>query len=210
MRNNNEENNEELYNEVSETDGGKNNRAAAVRMELYDWVQCFISAIVIGILIFMFCFRVITVDGSSMNPSLYHDDKIIISSLFYKPSQGDIVVLEAENFSEGPLVKRIIATGGQKVDIDFDTGIVYVDDVPLDEPYVASPTYDREDFSGPVIVPEGCVFVMGDNRNASTDSRTDSIGMIDERAILGKVYLIVIPGIDKQGNHDWSRIGSVY
>ena len=85
-----------------------------------------------------------------------------------------------------------------------------MDGVALDEPYVNSPTNDPEDFSGPVTVPEDCVFVMGDNRNASTDSRTTSIGMIDEKAILGKVYLIVIPGVDHNGQRHWDRIGSVY
>lgn len=188
----------------------KQEKDDSVKMELYDWVQCFVSALVIGILIFVFVLRVITVDGSSMNPTLYHQDKIIISNLFYEPEYGDIIVLKAPNYGEGALVKRVIATEGQTVDIDFDEGIVYVDGKALNEPYTASPTYDREEFYGEVTVPEGCVFVMGDNRNASTDSRTNSIGMIDERNIMGKVYVIIFPGVDRLGKHDFSRIGSVY
>ena len=193
-------NNEDLEPEDEESSG----------FELYDWIQCFISAIVIGILIFMFLFRVITVDGSSMYPTLYHGDKIIMSNLFFSPSYGDVVVLRADNFSSSPLVKRVIATEGQTVDIDFEKGIVYVDGMALDEEYVASPTYAVEDFDGPVTVPEGCVFVMGDNRNASTDSRTADIGMVDERAILGKVYFIFFPGTGTEDSRDFSRIGSVY
>ena len=88
---------------------------------------------------------------------------------------------------------RVIAVGGQTVDIDFERGIVYVDGEPLDEPYIAEPATDPENFIGPVEVPEGCIFVMGDNRNASTDSRTTEIGMVDERCIMGKVYFTVFP-----------------
>lgn len=205
---NNSENEFENMNNNSEEPDGEN--GGSVSMELYDWVQCFISALVAGILIFLFVFRVITVDGSSMNNTLVNGDKIIITSLFYTPKNGDIVVLKAPDFSDSPLVKRVIATEGQTVNIDFDAGIVYVDGKALEEPYIAQPTYDREDFTGEVTVPEGCIFVMGDNRNASTDSRTDEIGMIDTREVFGKVQLIIIPGTGQDNRRNWSRIGSVY
>lgn len=205
---NNSENEFENMNNNSEEPDGEN--GGSVSMELYDWAQCFISALVAGILIFLFVFRVITVDGSSMNNTLVNGDKIIITSLFYTPKNGDIVVLKAPDFSDSPLVKRVIATEGQTVNIDFDAGIVYVDGKALEEPYIAQPTYDREDFTGEVTVPEGCIFVMGDNRNASTDSRTDEIGMIDTREVFGKVQLIIIPGTGQDNRRDWSRIGSVY
>ena len=182
----------------------------SIAMELYDWIQCFIAPLVVGILIFLFVFRVITVVGSSMNPTLLNGDKVIVSDLFFTPKYGDIIVCKAENFGDEYLIKRVIATEGQTVDIDFEEGVVYVDGKPLDEPYTAAKTHDREDFRGEVTVPEGCVFVMGDNRNASTDSRTTEIGMIDKRAILGKVYIIFFPGRDYNNNRDFKRIGSVY
>ncbi len=154
-------------------------------------------------------FRIVNVDGLSMYPTLQHADKIITSDLFYSPEVGDIVVVQTDTYGQDPLVKRIIAVGGQTVDIDFELGIVYVDGVALDEPYVNSLTLEREDFSGPITIPEGYLFLMGDNRNRSTDSRSNMVGLVDERCIIGKVYFILFPGADN-GARDWSRIGSVY
>ena len=105
----------------------------------------------------------------------------------------DIVVLRKQTLMEEPIVKRIIATEGQTVDIDFDDGVVYVDGKALDEPYVNEPVHDRENFEGKITVPEGCVFVMGDNRNASTDSRDARLGCVDERYIMGRVYFTLFP-----------------
>lgn len=178
------------------------------KIDLYDFLQCVITAVVIGIMIFVFAFRVIGVDGKSMYSTLHHGDKVIVSGLFYTPKQGDIIILKTEMY-EKPLVKRIIATENQTVDIDFQSGVVYVDGQALEEPYTYEPTYVDEGFVGPVTVPEGCVFVMGDNRNGSNDSRNSRIGFIDERSIFGKVYFLLFPGVD-QGGPDWSRIGSVY
>jgi len=180
------------------------------KMTLFDWVQCLVSALVIGILVFMFVGRVIGVSGSSMYPTLHDTDKLIISNLFYEPEVGDIVVLQTDSFSTEPIVKRVIATEGQTVDIDFTRGIVYVDGVALDEPYTNCPTNDRQDFGGEITVPAGCIFVMGDNRNASTDSRTDSIGMVDKRCVIGKAYMIIIPGSTEDDPFEISRFGSVY
>lgn len=165
----------------------------SVRSDIYDWLQCIVMAIVICVLFFSFIVRLVDVVGSSMFPTLENGDKILVSNLFYTPKQGDIVVFRKDEYREEPLVKRIIAVEGQTVDIDFDLGIVYVDGEPLDEPYISEPATDPENFIGPVEVPEGCIFVMGDNRNASTDSRTTEIGMVDERCIMGKVYFTVFP-----------------
>ena len=154
----------------------------SVRSDIYDWLQCIVMAIVICVLFFSFIVRLVDVVGNSMYPTLENGDKIIVSNLFYTPKQGDIVVFRKDEYREEPLVKRIIAVEGQTVDIDFERGIVYVDGEPLDEPYIAEPATDPENFIGPVEVPEGCIFVMGDNRNASTDSRT-----------MGKVYFTVFP-----------------
>lgn len=192
--------------EEIDTGGGKSTDNG--RIDLYDFLQCVITAVVIGIMIFVFAFRVIGVDGRSMYSTLHHGDKVIVSGLFYTPKQGDIIILKTDLYKQ-PLVKRIIATENQTVDIDFQSGIVYVDGQALDEPYTYEPTYIDEGFVGPVTVPEGCVFVMGDNRNDSKDSRYSKIGFIDERSIFGKVYFLLFPGAD-QGGVDFSRIGSVY
>ena len=148
----------------------KNPSGAKGRAEVYDWIQCIIFALVFCVLLFVFAVRMVNVVGHSMVPTLEQNDKVVISNLFYHPKQGDIVVLRKQTLMEEPIVKRIIATEGQTVDIDFEDGVVYVDGKALDEPYVNEPVHDRENFEGKITVPEGCVFVMGDNRNASTDS----------------------------------------
>ncbi len=203
--------------EIDETDNKphvsykrKRKQKSSNSMDLYDWVQCIISALLCGIIIFLFVGRVVGVSGTSMLPTLMHGDRAIISNLFYTPSYGDIVIIQKESFSKDPIVKRVIATEGQTVDIDFDAGIVYVDGVALEEDYTNSLTTSRLDFSGEVTVPDNCIFVLGDNRNGSTDSRDADIGMVDIRCIIGKVYFIIYPGTDINGNRDWSRIGSPY
>ena len=168
----------------------------SVRSDIYDWLQCIVMAIVICVLFFSFIVRLVDVVGSSMYPTLEDGDKIIVSNLFYTPKQGDIVVFRKDEYREEPLVKRIIAVEGQTVDIDFERGIVYVDGEPLDEPYIAEPATDPENFIGPVEVPEGCIFVMGDNRNGSTDSRFGSLGMVDTDYVLGRAVCVVFPFSD--------------
>lgn len=180
------------------------------KMELYDWLQCIVAAILCGILIFVFVGRVIGVDGNSMLNTLKDTDKVIMSNLFYTPKYGDIVVLKTENFGDTPLVKRVIATEGQTIDIDFSTGDVSIDGRVIVEDYIRELTMTQLDFNGPVTVPKGCVFVMGDNRNASTDSRDELVGMVDTRQILGKVLFILIPGKNEDDSRSWNRIGSVY
>ena len=166
--------------------------------DAFDWLESIVSALIVCILIFVFIGRTVCVIGSSMVPTLEEGDRLVISKLFFRPEYGDIVVLRKEVFADYPIVKRVIATEGQTVDIDFEEGIVYVDGAALDEPYTNSPTNDRENFDEPVTVPDGCVFVMGDNRNRSTDSRTDTIGCVDTRYIIGKAYFRLTP-FDKFG-----------
>ena len=163
------------------------------RGEIYDWMQSLVFALIICIIVFVFIFRIVDVSGDSMNPTLIHGDKLFVSDVFYKPKQGDIVIFRKDEYKAEALVKRVIATEGQTIEIDFDRGRVYVDGELLDEPYIAEPTHNQLDFQGPQTVPEGCVFVMGDNRNASSDSRRAQIGMVDERLIVGKVLLRVFP-----------------
>ena len=167
----------------------------------FEWVQCIVTALVACILIFVFPCRTVGVVGPSMQQTLIEPDRLIVSNLFYTPKQGDIVVLRKDSFKEDPIIKRVIAVGGQTVDIDFQEGVVYVDGVALDEPYVNAPTYDPEDFTEPVEVPEGCIFVMGDNRNHSTDSRDGRIGVVDNRYIIGKALFRITPV---------SRFGGLY
>ena len=171
----------------------KNPRGAKSRAEVYDWIQCIIFALVFCVLLFVFAVRMVNVVGHSMVPTLEQSDKVVISNLFYHPKQGDVVVLRKQTLMEEPIVKRIIATEGQTVDIDFDDGVVYVDGKALDEPYVNEPVHDRENFEGKITVPKGCVFVMGDNRNASTDSRDARLGCVDTRYIMGRVYFTLFP-----------------
>ena len=163
------------------------------RGEIYDWMQSLVFALIICIIVFVFIFRIVDVSGDSMNPTLINGDKLVVSDVFYNPKQSDIVIFRKDEYKSEALVKRVIATEGQTIDIDFDRGRVYVDGELIDEPYIAEPTYTQLDFQGPQTVPEGCVVVMGDNRNASSDSRRAEIGMVDERLIVGKVLLRVFP-----------------
>ena len=176
---------------------------------LFDMLQSVCAAVVFGILIFIFIFHVTTVRGSSMNNTLLGGDRLFTSNLFYTPEQGDIVIFRTPYYDE-PLIKRVVATGGQTVDIDFQSGDVFVDGILQQEEYIKEPTRTSNGFSGPYTVPEGMLFVMGDNRNNSNDSRLPAIGCIDVRAVQGKAFFILMPGKDEAGNRDWSRIGSVY
>ena len=175
-------------------------------------------------IVFVFFFRLNGVDGSSMYPTFVNHDYLVLESnfLYRNVKQGDIVVLDPpeEAGFAGPLVKRVIATGGQTVDIDFEQGIVYVDGEVLEEDYIFEPTYRsyREIGMGldyPVTVPEGSVFVMGDNRNHSNDSRYAPLGCVEEDRILGKVLIVILPGRqtneegDIVGGRDFGRIGAV-
>ncbi len=162
----------------------------------FDFVSIISAAIVAVALVFIFVFRTVGVVGSSMYPTLENYDRIILTASYGEPQNGDIIVTcQPSKSPQIPdvLVKRIIATEGQTVDIDFDNHIVYVDGVALDEPYINEPTADREDFYQPVTVPEGYVFVMGDNRNASTDSRDNRVGLIREEYILGEALFRIAP-----------------
>lgn len=159
----------------------------------YDVVGVICSAVTVIMILFTFVFRFVGVIGPSMQPTLYDGDWLLVTAVKTHFDYGDIVICTQPNSFNEPIVKRVIATGGQKVDIDFIKGKVYVDDVLLEEEYIAGNTTDSEDFSGPVIVPEGKLFVMGDNREHSTDSRSNAIGFVDERYIVGKAKVRVFP-----------------
>lgn len=162
--------------------------------EMYDWIYSLIIALIICVIIFAFFIRIIDVVGTSMNPTLNNNDKMLVSGLLYEPSVGDVVVFKKDEYDpDKALVKRVIAVEGQEINMDFDKGIVYINGQPIVEDYILEPTMNKLDFIGPKTVPEGCVFVMGDNRNASVDSRKTEIGMVDTRLILGKAYFVIYP-----------------
>ncbi len=163
-------------------------------------------------IIYMLFFRVVVVVGPSMNNTLVNGDRLVLLSgvLYNEPEQGDIIVASKDSFRGGEcIVKRVIATEGQTVKID-QSGVVYVDGVALDEDYTVGSSalkylQSNRYLSFPLVVEEGHVFVMGDNRENSTDSRYKEIGLIDEREILGKAIFLMWPGEDS----DFGRIGTV-
>ena len=161
----------------------------------FELVEEVILAVVIVVLIFAFVFRVVSVRGSSMQPNFYHNDRVVISGILYNIRQGDVVVVV--NVLNDPIIKRVIATEGQTVDIDSAAGLVYVDGVALDEALYTENGITRlpqsDSISFPQTVPDGCVFVLGDNRVVSQDSRYTSVGMVDARNILGKVEFQIYP-----------------
>lgn len=164
-------------------------------------------------LVFLLLFRVVIVSGSSMYATLWDGDwLLVLSSVFYtEPEQGDIIIASKESFKNGePIVKRVIADEGQTVDIDFDAGIVYVDGVALQEDYIHNLTTTYEGVDFPLTVEEGCIFVMGDNRRESKDSRNPEIGLIDKREILGKAIFLMFPGTNEgYSEREFDRIGAL-
>ena len=163
---------------------------------MLEWYEALISAALVLVLIFSFFFRIIQVDGRSMVPTLANGDKLIVWGAGYRPARGDVVIVDSYTTYGKPLVKRVIATGGDTVDIDYETGTVQVNGEVLQEDYIAERTYLGYDVEFPYTVPEGELFVMGDNRNESLDSRSSYIGCIDERDILGKVLVRFLPLTD--------------
>lgn len=181
------------------------------RREMLSYLHDIVFILTAILVIMMFFFRIIVVSGPSMNRTLMNGDYLLLmNNLFYRePKAGDIVVVSKKSFKDGePIIKRVIATEGQEVDIDFEAGIVYVDGQALDEPYTNTPTDVYEGVDFPLTVEEGHIFVMGDNRHDSKDSRSPDIGQIDKREVLGKACFLFFPGKDVTTNQrQYNRIG---
>ena len=171
--------------------------------------------LVTALILFSFFARIVIVNGDSMFRTLAHGDWLLLvnNPVCGELEQGDVVVASLSRFRGGEaIVKRVIATEGQVVDIDFVAGVVYVDGVALEEPYTNTATNLAEGMSFPLVVDDGCVFLMGDNRNESMDSRDPEIGQVDIREILGKAILLVFPGTgtrDHPMDRDFGRIGGI-
>lgn len=161
----------------------------------FEYLETLIFAAVVVVLLCTFVFRMVRVDGESMVPTLQNRDFLISSHAFYTPDKGDIVVITQPNEIAIPLIKRVIATGGDTVDIDFEEGRVEVNGETLRESYINEPTRYQppESMDYPLTVPEGMIFAMGDNRNHSSDSRDARVGLIDERYIMGKTFFRIFP-----------------
>lgn len=192
-----------------------NSKGSKIFNEFCDMVESVLFSIFTVILIFTFLFKVASVIGSSMVPTLEEGDKLIVSSAFYnQPEQSDVVIIDAENahllvdsdsdgqvddveISNGlqkPIVKRVIAVEGQTVDIDFENGNVYIDGEIINEPYINNlTTNDEYAFQYPITIPEGYIFVLGDNRIVSKDSRHPEVGLVDIDYVIGKVVLRISP-----------------
>lgn len=188
-------------------------RADAFENTVYEWARCLVSAVVGVVLMFVFVIRMIGVSGGSMQNTLYTGDRLfVLNSLFCNYEQGDIVVINAYNADlNDTIIKRIIAVGGQTIDIDFASGIVFVDGEPLDEPYVKELTYTTDGTQFPLTLKEDEVFVMGDNRNRSTDSRSFTLGPVKKDYIQGEAFFLLIPGKSEDTDKmDWSRFGFIH
>ena len=187
-------------------------RQETVESWLCCWAQAIVTAVVSVVLLFTFGVRLISVSGPSMQNTLYTGDRLLIlNAMFCDFKAGDVVVVNDYNAElDDTLVKRIVAVGGQTVDIDFLSGTVYVDGQALDEPYVKEPTYTSGGLSFPLKLAEDEVFVMGDNRNHSTDSRDTRLGPVKEGYLQGKALLLLTPGVTPDtGRTEWGRVGLV-
>ena len=182
---------------------------------LLEYLHDVVYILALILVVFTFCMRVVIVSGSSMFSTLVDGDYLLLINrpLCGELERGDIVVASMDRFKGGePIVKRVIATEGQTVDIDFRAGIVYVDGAALDEDYIYTPTHLSEGMEFPLVVEEGCLFLMGDNRGDSRDSRAPEIGLVDEREILGRAVFLMLPGTGRGEytvERDFGRIGGL-
>ena len=188
-----------MIKDITKKDKNERTLREKLIISFYENFSMFAVGVVAVMLIFSFGFRVSGIEGTSMLPTLEDGDRVVLTAFDGKPERGQVVIITQPNAFGKPVVKRIIATENQTVDINFSTGDVFVDGELLDEPYINNPTTNNEGVQFPVTVPEGHVFVMGDNRQGSTDSRSTMIGFIDENYILGVVKYRMVNIDDETG-----------
>ena len=166
----------------------------------FEWIESVVQAIILVVFLMTFIFRYMNVVGDSMRETLHDGDKVIVSRWNYTPNNGDIIAISRGQQVNKPIIKRVIATEGQTLSIDFSTGTVIVNGEVVDESYIREPMKTRGDAEIPAVIPEGYTFVMGDNRNYSADSRYKEVGLIDNKNIIGKAVFRIFP---------FSKIGKI-
>lgn len=176
---------------ASETDSkssAKGEKAMGISFakEVFEWIQAIVVAVVVAMTIRTFFFTLVNVDGASMEPTLHDNDRLFVTRLAYTPEKGDIIIFRPDCDPDRPYVKRVIAMPGDTIDINEETGDVSVNGEIIDEPYIKERVRTFGNFSFPAVVPENHVFVMGDNRNHSKDSRFQEVGMVSYDSIIGK------------------------
>ena len=184
--------------EPKEGKGKKKQETLTLGQELFQTLQS-LAVIVLGVIfLFTFVVRITVVSGHSMENTLHHGDIVLVRSIGYTPKQGNIVVLTDKSFRSDSIIKRVIATEGQTVDIDYATSTVYVDGTALEEDYIKEIHWDSYAESGVnhITVPEGQIYVMGDNRDGSSDSRDPSLGTVDVRCVIGQAIMVLFPFSD--------------
>lgn len=177
--------------------GDRPQGSGSIAESCYEWIEGLIVSLIFVLLLFVFLFRAnIVVIGDSMKPNYHDGNRLLISCLDRNFKRDDVVVIEASGTKlNDRIIKRVIATEGQTVDIDFQRGIVSVDGKELDESaYIENGiTKNQYDTNFPQKVPKGHIFVLGDNRTVSEDSRSSYVGMIDTRHVMGKVIYMIMP-----------------
>ncbi len=166
----------------------------------FDWLETFVHAIIVVLIVFTFLFRIVTVEMTSMTNTLFDGDRLVVVNWNYTPTDGDVIIIKRGQNFEKPIVKRVIATEGESLSIDFEEGSVAVNGKKLDEPYIKEKMWLKGDAEIPSTIPKGHTFVMGDNRNGSIDSRFNDIGLIPDENVVGKAVFIIFP---------FNRIGAI-